>query len=56
MDPVLITVKRFGEVYGLGKTTTFELIKSGKLSAVKVGRRTLIDNAKARDFLLGESK
>ena len=56
MEPVLITVKRFAELYGIQKTKTFELIRSGKLSTVKVGRRTLINNARAREFLLGESK
>jgi excisionase family DNA binding protein len=37
-----LTVDEFGEIYGPGRTTTYELIKGGHLKALKLGRKTLI--------------
>lgn len=42
MDPVTVTVEGAKRALGLGHTTVYRLIGEGKLSTVKVGRRTLI--------------
>lgn len=54
MDPVLITIKQFNDLYGIGRTRTYELINDGTIETVKVGRRRLIKNASAHRALLGE--
>jgi hypothetical protein len=39
----LIPIREFGDTYGPRRTATYDLIKEGKLEAVKIGSRTLID-------------
>jgi excisionase family DNA binding protein len=36
---------------GIGRTKVFELIRDGRLAAVRCGRRTLIPEAALQDFL-----
>ena len=45
-----MTVKEFGGRYRLGHTKIYELIKDGKLRAVKCGTRTLILRSDAKAF------
>ena len=45
-----ISVREFCERYRLGHTLTYELIKKGKLRAVKVGSRTLILRSDVKAF------
>ena len=40
--PLTVTVATAKEISGLGLTTIWGLLKSGKLEAVRIGRRTLI--------------
>ena len=47
-DPEALTVNRFMSKYDVGRTTTYDLIKQGKLDARKLGGRTLIMAASAR--------
>ncbi len=42
MDPVTVTVDAAKKALGIGLTKTYELINEGKLSTVKIGRRTLV--------------
>lgn len=42
MDPITVTVDGAKRALGLGRTKIYELIENGKLSTVKVGRRTLV--------------
>lgn len=42
MQPQTITIGNFCRLYGLGRTKTYELIKKGVLTRVKVGGRSLI--------------
>lgn len=42
LEPLAITVKDAVVVTGLGKTTLFELLKSGEIEGVKIGNRRLI--------------
>lgn len=55
MQPVLHPIKRFCDVYGVGRTKAYELINSGDLETVRVGRKRLIIDASARRALLGEA-
>lgn len=54
MQPVLHSVNRFCELYGLGKTKAYDLINAGTIDTVRVGRKRLIVDASARRALLGE--
>ena len=40
--PLTVTFRRAGELTGLGQTTLWKLVKEGRLTVVRVGRRTLI--------------
>lgn len=42
METLTVTVAGAREALGIGNTKLYELIGSGQLKAVKVGRRTLI--------------
>jgi excisionase family DNA binding protein len=44
-------IEEFCDRYGLGRTRAYEEIKSGRLPARKVGRRTLITHDDAEDWL-----
>jgi excisionase family DNA binding protein len=37
--------------FGIGRTKLYELIRSGQIEAVKLGRRTLIRADSARNFI-----
>ncbi len=42
MQPIAYRINDFSKVSGLGRTSIYELIKTGELKAVKVAGRTLI--------------
>ena len=42
MEPVTTTIDGARKATGLGTTKIYELIKSGHLKTVKIGRRTLV--------------
>jgi excisionase family DNA binding protein len=46
-----LTVDEFGEIYGPSRTTTYEEIRSGRLKALKLGRKTLIPRESADAWL-----
>jgi excisionase family DNA binding protein len=51
MSKAAFSVEDFCKSYGVGKTTAYEEINSGRLVAVKVGRRTLIPEQSAAAWL-----
>ena len=46
-----LSVEGAAKALGLGRTFVFQLIKEGRLKAVKIGRRTLIPVAECEAFL-----
>jgi len=42
VNPITVTIRTAREISGLGNTTIWALIKSGKLESTTVGRRRLI--------------
>jgi len=55
VDPIAVRVTVACQLTGLGRTTIYELIKSGKLRSVKIGRARLIDKASLRALLDGKA-
>ena len=41
-NPALVTVEEAAGLFCIGRTTAYELVMSGKLQSVKVGRRRLV--------------
>jgi excisionase family DNA binding protein len=50
-DPISVRIGAAVKLTGIGRTTLFALIKSGKIEAVKVGRSTLIPYRSLRQLL-----
>jgi excisionase family DNA binding protein len=46
-----LSIAEFSDRYGVGRTTTYEEIKSGRLRARKIGKRTLIGVDDAEEWL-----
>lgn len=51
VPPVSYRVEEAARALGIGRTFVFQLIKEGRLKAVKIGRRTLIPVAECEAFL-----
>lgn len=50
IEPVTISVNSAAKALGLGRTSVYALLKSGRLNAIKVSRRTLLTTASIRKF------
>ena len=48
---MLVTVEEAARLLRIGRTTTYELVMSGKLQSVKVGRRRLVVLDGVRDYV-----
>lgn len=44
-----------GPLLGIGRNSTYELIRSGKLRSIRVGRKILIPASAIYDFLNGQN-
>lgn len=42
MQPITTTINDTAKALGLGRTSIYQLIREGRLEAVKIGRRTLV--------------
>ena len=49
--PVLLTVEEAAGLLRIGRTTAYELVMSGKLRSVKVGRRRLVVRDGVQDYV-----
>ena len=47
----LLTVAETAAAFSIGRTKLYELLATGKIDAVKLGRRTLVRTASLRDFM-----
>ena len=41
-NPLLLTISQVADLLNLGRTKTYELVMSGRIRSVKVGRRRLV--------------
>jgi excisionase family DNA binding protein len=51
-EPIAYSVEDAARAIGLGRTKLFELIRTGQITAVKVGGRTLVPVDGLRRFLI----
>ncbi|MBI4345925.1 MAG: excisionase family DNA-binding protein [Elusimicrobia bacterium] len=51
MDPLLISVEEAGKRLGVGRTFAYELVASGELPSVKLGRRRLVPVAALSEYV-----
>ena len=49
--PMLVTVEEAAMLLRIGRTTAYELVMSGKLKSVKVGRRRLVVRDGVREYV-----
>lgn len=54
MEPITISISGAAKALGLGRTSIYELINTGRLETVKFGRRHLIKTASIRRLLDGQ--
>ena len=47
IEPVAYTIPVFCRTFGVGRSTAYELMDTGRIDRRKAGRRTLIDAASA---------
>jgi excisionase family DNA binding protein len=48
---ILLSVEETADLLGLGRTHTYELVMSGKISSVKIGRRRLVVRDGLQEFV-----
>ncbi len=51
MERELFTITEFCKMAGIGRTLAYDLIKSGDIRAVKVGRKTMIPRTAIESWL-----
>ena len=51
MIPLFASVEDLTKIIGLGRSSIYELLAAGHFTAVKVGKRTLVNVAKAREYI-----
>jgi excisionase family DNA binding protein len=53
VPPVTISIKDAARAIGIGRTKLYELINSGELQVLKIGRRTLVSAASIKALVSG---
>jgi len=51
MEILTASIEDAGRAIGIGRTKTYELIAEGRLTALKLGRRTLVTTASIRKLV-----
>jgi excisionase family DNA binding protein len=51
--PLAYDVERAAQLLGLGRTTTWELVRSGVIPTISIGRRRLVTRAALEDYISG---
>lgn len=51
MELLTLSIAETSKVLGIGRSTTYEFINSGKLHAIKLGRRTLVTVASIKQLV-----
>lgn len=54
MDIIATSVNDAAKALGIGRTSVYQLIRDGRLEAIKLGRRTLVKADSIRRLVNGE--
>lgn len=49
--PVTVSVEQAAHLLGIGRTVTYDLVLSGELRSVKIGRRRLVVRASIAEYV-----
>jgi excisionase family DNA binding protein len=49
-ETLLLTVREAAQVLGIGRDSTYQLVREGRLRAVHVGRRALVPRTELEEF------
>lgn len=55
MEPMLCSIQEAAKMLGLGRSKTWELVQSGALQTLAIGRRRLVRIDSIRAFANGEA-
>jgi excisionase family DNA binding protein len=55
MTPLLLSVREAAARLSIGRDTTYELVRSGRLRSVAIGRRRLVPFSELEDFVRRET-
>lgn len=54
MEPIAISINGAAKALGVGRSSIYSLLKSGRLESIKIGRRTLLTTASISRLAHGE--
>jgi excisionase family DNA binding protein len=54
MSPMYASVQDLTKIIGLGRTSIYEMLARGEFTAIKIGKRTLVNVASAQEFLASQ--
>lgn len=54
--PLTLRVEELMPVLGIGRNTAYELVRSGHIRSVRVGRQLRVPKEAVMDFLAGQQK
>ncbi len=55
-EPLLISIRRASARAGIGRDTMYDLVRSGRVPSVRVGRRILVVASSLEAFVLAEAE
>ncbi len=51
MEPLTVSVKDACRILSIGRTSPYDLMRSGEIKTIKIGRRTLIPTASLKHLV-----
>jgi hypothetical protein len=54
MTPLYSSVQDLTQIVGLGRSSIYEMLARGQFTAIKIGKRTLVDVAAAQRFMASQ--
>jgi excisionase family DNA binding protein len=55
-EPLAVRIPQAAQMLGIGKSTLYEIIASGEIETIKIGRSTVVPIESLRSFLLQRRK